>query len=106
MTRNQLYNFPHQGPGFHCLLWSIIEITKWVKQHASLLCGEIHDDLFWDGKPSEFKTIREKVDKVMLDDIRGANPWIIVPLATEWKCGKNWLSYDEKTNPEGMREVA
>jgi len=57
----------------------------------SLLCGQIHDAMFWDGLPRELEEVRKKVDKVMTEDIREAHPWIIVPLETEWKKGKNWL---------------
>ena len=91
LSRNKLYNFPIQGPAFHCLLWSIIEIMKWKHEYESKLCGQIHDDLFWDMKPSESGEIRERVDRVMTEEVREANPWIIVPLETEWKKGLDWL---------------
>ncbi len=91
LTRNKLYNFPHQGPGFHCLMWDINRIMEWVDDYTSKLCAEIHDDLFWDGKPSEFGDVQARVDRIMLDDIREAHPWIIVPLETEWKkSAKSW----------------
>jgi len=96
LTRNKLYNFPIQGPAYHCLQWTINEavlrmmpeLVDTISQHNSLLCGEIHDALFFDGLPSEFETVRRKVDYLMTEKIREENPWIIVPLASEWSRGK------------------
>jgi len=90
--RNKLYNFPIQGPAFHCLLWSIIELWKKDYDWRSLLCGQIHDSMFWDGKPEEFAEVRKTVDRIATEDIREANPWIIVPLKVDWKRGPDWLS--------------
>lgn len=96
LDRNKLFNFPIQGPAFHCLLWSMVELWKeglgFDKDCESLLCGQIHDAMFWDGVPSEFGKVRERVDGIMTDRIRDAHPWIVVPLEVEWKRGRdNWL---------------
>jgi len=93
--RNKLFNFPIQGTAFHCLLWSIIELGKRGYDWKSLLCGQIHDSMFWDGQPNEFNKVREAVDKVMTEDIREANPWIIIPLKVDWKRGLNWLEMED-----------
>jgi uracil-DNA glycosylase family 4 len=105
LVRNKLFNFPIQGPAFHCLLWSVIQIVKMKlrEQWQSKLCGQIHDENFFDMVPSEADSIVQKVDKIMIDDVREANPWIIVPLATEWKRGENWLGKRDD-NPNGMAE--
>lgn len=96
LDRNKLYNFPIQGVAFHCLLWSIIQLWKagyygW----ESLLCGQIHDAMFWDGVPGEFDRVKKKVERVMTEDIREAHPWIIVPLEIGWKRGSNWLEMEK-----------
>lgn len=93
LTRNKIYNFPIQGPAFHCLLWSIIRYykEKYDQRFESKLCAQIHDELFFDAEPGEVKELREKVSKIMTEDIREEHPWIIVPLEVEWSMGDNWL---------------
>ena len=98
VSRNQIFNFPIQGPAFHCLQWTINELVLRVKlqeRFESLICGQIHDAIFNDVKKGEFKKYRKKVDHVMLDKVREENPWIIVPLENEWAVGPNWLEMEE-----------
>lgn len=98
LTRNKLYNFPIQGPAYHCLQWTINEavlrempgLVDTSSERGSKLCGEIHDALFFDGVPGEFENVRRKIDYLMTEKIREDNPWIIVPLATEWSRGGDW----------------
>lgn len=96
LSRNKIYNFPIQGPAYHCLQWTINEL--WRKNFynlQSLLCGQIHDALFWDAKNKEIKKLKRKVDYLMTEKIREENPWITVPLITEWSKGKNWAEMEE-----------
>jgi len=95
LTRNKLYNFPIQGPAFHCLLWSIIKLAKErLSGWETLLCGQIHDELFFDGETKEFEKVKREVTKIMTEDIREENKWIVVPLEVEWSRGKNWLEME------------
>lgn len=103
LTRNQIFNFPIQGPAYHCLQWTINNLWKNnFYNFVSLLCGQIHDALFWDCKKIEFNKIKRKVHYIMTEKIREDNPWIIVPLIDEWSKGPNWANmYDanwEKIN--------
>jgi len=96
LDRTKIFNFPIQGPAFHCLQWSINEIWKQnFFNMKSLLCGEIHDELFWDNWRREFPVLKKKVDYIMTEKIREDNPWIIVPLETEWEIGPNWAEMKE-----------
>jgi len=99
LKKNEVFNFPIQGPAFHCLLWCIIQIVEGIVSGRytwnSQICAEIHDDMFWDMFPSESKTIRKEVTRIMTEDVREANPWITVPLAAEWKRGKNWYEMED-----------
>lgn len=96
LSRNHIYNFPIQGPAYHCLQWDINEIVlrrDCFKPESidSLLCGEIHDALFWDMKIKESDKLRKNVDYIMTEQIREENKWLIVPLETEWSVGeKDW----------------
>jgi DNA polymerase-1 len=85
MTRNKLYNFPVQGPAFHCLLWSLIQINKQMKAERmkSKIIGQIHDSLLFDAHPTEASHIISMCQQVMTVDIIKEWPWIIVPLEIE-----------------------
>jgi len=95
LGRNMVYNFPIQGPAFHCLLWSIIEFLKRRPEWEDYLCGQIHDEMFFDAPPKIEKTLIKEVTKIMTEDIREANPWIIIPLEAEWSKGDNWFEMEE-----------
>lgn len=55
LSRNQIINYPIQGAAFHCLLWSMIELNKRMKQRKmkSRILGQIHDELIFNVKPEE-----------------------------------------------------
>ena len=57
----------------------------------SKLLFEVHDSLLWDLKKDEIEDTMEKVDYIMTEKIRKKCDWIILPLKTDWKLGKNWL---------------
>lgn len=85
LTKYQLGNYPIQGPAFHCLLWSLIQVHKWWKEEnkESKIVGQIHDELTTDEKAEEFDSNQKIVPRIMAEDIRKAWPWIIVPLEVE-----------------------
>ena len=96
LVRNKLYNFPIQGPAYHCLQWTINNL--WRNNYynfESLLCCQIHDALFWDMLKKEFKKVKKKVTYIMTEKIREDNPWIIVPLIAEWSTGYNWANMED-----------
>lgn len=86
MGKNDVINYPVQGSAFHCLLWSLIELQKWMKREKteSQIIGQIHDELSQDLCPDEFDFILKKERKVMCEDIREMWPWLIVPLEVEF----------------------
>lgn len=100
LNRNKVYNFFIQGPAYHCLQWTINELVFYHREQLldrvrSLLCGQIHDALFWDAIKKEFNIVKKHVDFLMTEKIREEHPWIIVPLITEWTRGKNWLEMEK-----------
>ena len=107
LTRNKIYNFPIQGPAFHCLLWSIVQYYKQdVCKHISTksrLCGQIHDEMFFDVHPEDKQEIKHRVTKIMSQDIREEQKWVTVPLEVEWSSGYNWQA-KSSDNPDGMEE--
>jgi len=83
--RNQVINFPVQGSAFHCLLWSLIRLNKWLqqKQMDSCLIGQIHDSILGDVAPYEKDAYIKKALQIMSKDIQKEWKWLIVPLEVE-----------------------
>lgn len=89
LSRNKITNTPVQGTAFHCLLWSLIQLVKHdLKGFKSSIRGQIHDSLIMDIYPPEEKEVNAIVKRVMCEDVREANPFIIVPLDIEIKKSK------------------
>jgi hypothetical protein len=83
MSKYQLGNYPIQGPAFHCLLWSMVEVRRlWVGARSKIV-GQIHDELTTDEHASEFRRNQYTVPSVMAHRIRKEWDWLIVPLEVE-----------------------
>jgi DNA polymerase-1 len=96
-SRNDLYNYPVQGPAFHLLLWCLIQVVGWLKKNRmkSKVIGTIHDSIEMDVAEEELETVTQKVNQVMTVDVRKAWPWVIVPLSIECEISRtNW--YEKK----------
>jgi DNA polymerase-1 len=97
-SRNDLYNWPIQGPAFHLLLWSLIQMVKWIrkKKMKSRIVGQIHDSLVADIHVDELDDYLAKVKQVMTEDVREAWDWVIVPLEIEAEIAEtNWFEKKE-----------
>jgi DNA polymerase I-like protein with 3'-5' exonuclease and polymerase domains len=93
--RNQVINFPVQGSAFHCLLWSIIELVKWLEQYKfqARVVGQIHDCLLVDCPENEIQDVLTAAHRIMTVELPKAWPWIVVPMKTETDVtpsGGNW----------------
>lgn len=94
MTRKECINYPIQGSSFHCLLWSLIQLNKWMikKGLKSLIVGQIHDSILLDMVKKERDYVLEKVQRIITEDLPKAWPWIVVPLTVEMESSdKNWF---------------
>ena len=92
-SHNDIYNYPIQGPAFHCLLWSLIQLVREMKQKKmrSLVIGQIHDSIEADVHKDERTDYLRMIKRIMTEDIREAWPWIIVPLEVEAEVAEtNW----------------
>lgn len=83
MRRNEIWNYPIQGPAFHCLLWSVIEMRKELERNnmrtKSIL--QIHDSMILDTDPEELNWIANIAKEIMTVRLPGEWNWIIVPLS-------------------------
>jgi len=94
ISKNQLLNYSNQGTAFHCLLWSIIQMNKWLKKHKmkSKIIGQIHDDMVMDIDKKEQEDVLSKAKEIMCIDIKKEWKWIITPLEVEGEFSdKNWF---------------
>lgn len=96
--RNEVINSPVQGSAFHCLLWSVIKLQRWIKETRSKakLIGQIHDSIVADVPEDEFDTFIKAAKRIMTVDIRKAWPWIIVPLEVEIEIVRDGQSWADK----------
>ena len=98
MTKNQLLNYANQGPAFHCLLWSLIRMNRWLKKYKmkSKVIGQIHDDMVMDIYLKEKEDVLHQAKKIMCEDIKKAWRWIITPLVLEAEFSEvNWYEKEE-----------
>lgn len=84
-TKNFLLNAVIQGPAFHLLLQSIINIQKELrrKKMRSLLVNEVHDCIILDVVIDELQDVLTIVKRTMTKDLPKQWDWIIVPLIAE-----------------------
>lgn len=82
---NNLMNTPIQGPSFHCLLWSVIQLNRWLKQKKmrSRVIGQIHDSIAIDAHKDELQDVLDATKRIMEFDVRRHWSWVITPLMVE-----------------------
>jgi len=100
MKRNEAWNRPIQGSAFHCLLWSLIQLNRWLKREKmeSCIIGQIHDSIVNDYQPDEVGLVLQQAQQIMCVDIREAWKWIIVPLEVEAELapvGGSWFDMEK-----------
>jgi DNA polymerase-1 len=100
LSRNFIYNCPVQGPAFHCLLWSLIRMQRWLRRTKmkSVIVGQIHDSLVADVHEDELNDYLVKAKQVMTVDLPKAWPWIITTLEIEAEVsppGGSWFDKQE-----------
>lgn len=96
LEKNKVINFPIQGSAFHCLLWSIIQLQKFIKEShfKTKIIGQIHDSIILDMCLDEKEVLKKQIRKIMCEDIRIFWPWIIVPFDIEMEVSEingNWF---------------
>jgi uracil-DNA glycosylase family 4 len=112
---NKLYNTPIQGPGFHLLLNTLVELDLNTEGLTAILdemgfeskpLFEIHDSLTFDTIPEEaydlHTVVSENMTKHFFDWQRE------IPMKVDWDVGKNWYDmYSLKgESPELMVHIS
>lgn len=93
-SRKEVINYPVQGSAFHCLLWVLIELNRWLRKkgYKTVIVGQIHDSLLLDVVEAELEAVVRKVNQLISEELPRAWPWIIVPLTAEIEGSEeNWF---------------
>lgn len=96
--KNVVLSISIQGSSFHCLLWTLIELQKWLNKYKmkTLIINQIHDAINLDVPENEVEDITEKVRELAEVDLLKEWRWIIVPLSIETEiCYENWFKKDK-----------
>ncbi len=96
--RNAVTNYPIQGSAFHCLLWSLIQINRYLRKYKmkSRVVGQIHDSMLGDVPVSELQNYLEIVERVTSVELRRHYTWITVPMEIEYEIApENWFKKQE-----------
>ena len=97
MSKNQVMNYHIQGPAFHCLLWSLIELQAEIKRRRmrAKIVAQIHDSLVADVPLTEMDDYLALASDITTNRLRKAWSWISIPLEVEAEASAvNW--YEKK----------
>lgn len=100
LSPNEVVNTAIQGTAFHCLLWSLKESIKRIKdmKFKSRMNNQIHDSMMSRIYPPEQNQYLEMVRSIAEDEIRAKFKWMIVPLLMEVEMtpiGGSWYQKEE-----------
>ena len=107
LTRNQVINFPIQSVACDIVCDAMNRISYQAAQSGKWYMHpimNIHDDLSFD-IPDDDQIIEEALSEIYKTMLTPPYKFVNVPISVECSMGKNWFSYDEKINPEGMRHI-
>lgn len=100
MSRNDANNYATQGTAFHCLLWSLTKLHKWLRKNnmRSVIVGQIHDSIVMDIHKDEINVVLAKAKYIMEKAIAINYKWICTPLKVEMELtpvDTNWYLLNE-----------
>lgn len=99
LDRKQVTNFPIQGTAFHCLLWTLIKLQRWLTKNnmKSLIIGQIHDSIIMDLWIPEVDRVKRKIKQLVTERLPEHWKWINVPLTMECEIApENGSWFDKK----------
>lgn len=91
---NNLMNTPIQGPSFHLMLWSLIQMNRWLKTNKmrSMVIGQIHDSIAIDCHREELQDVLTALKDIMTVRVKKHWDWVITPLEVEVDVAEtNWF---------------
>jgi len=84
MSKNQCTNFPIQSCSFHLLLYTLIEVQKFIDKNKlkTKLIGQIHDSLISSIPKNEIQIYTRGVTKIV-QGLQKKFKWLIIPMEVE-----------------------
>jgi DNA polymerase-1 len=98
LNRKECINYPVQGSAFHCLLWCLIQLHRWLQRKGmrSRIVGQIHDSIISYVHKDEFEKFLTVANRILTVQLPETWEWIIVPLAVEAEASPLGGSWFEK----------
>lgn len=98
-NRKEVTNYPIQGSAFHCLLWTLIELSAWLKRRKmkTKIIGQIHDSVLADVHKDELDDYIVMIKRIASKKLPRAWKWINVPLTIDVEVAPLGRSWHEKT---------
>jgi len=89
MNRNQCTNFPIQSASFHILVYTLIEVQKFIDKHKlkTKISGQVHDSIISNVPRDEIKFYHAEVNKIV-KNLKNVFPWLIIPMKIEAEISK------------------
>lgn len=111
LKKNDVTNYPIQSAAFHCLLWSLVRIVKYIRKYkmGAKVVGQIHDSILIDAPDNEVQDVLHNAKRIMTVDLPAAWDWICVPMETEsdvtpvdgsWHSKLQWECYSGTWGPK------
>jgi len=87
VRKNAVTNYPVQGSAFHCLLWTLIEVNRTLRERGmkAKVVGQIHDSLIGDVPVDELREYLQIVEHTVSVRLRERYEWLNVPLEIEYE---------------------
>jgi len=104
MDKKQCTNFPIQGTSFHLLVYTLIEVQKFIRKNKlkTKLIGQIHDSVLADIPTDELGFYTTGINKIVTSLVDKFK-WFIVPMEIEIEVSK---SKEEGGNFAEMKEYS
>ena len=98
IVRNEAVNYPVQGTSFHCLLWSLIQLNRWLKKNKmrSFIMGQVHDSIVMSIHPAELQDVLAAARRIMCSQIKREWKFITTPIKIEAEVSPEGASWYEK----------
>lgn len=90
MDRKQCCNYPIQGTSFHLLLFTLIEVDKFLRTEKlrTRMIGQIHDSIILDMPKDEVFIVVNAVNKIVAS-LKDRFKWMVVPMEIEVELSKH-----------------
>lgn len=113
LSKNDSICYPAQGVSFHCLLYTLIRLQKWLVRNKMKTClvGQIHDSIEGDSPPEELDEVLNEAKRIVAEDLPRHWPWLIVPMQVEvevadiggsWWSKKEWICNNGHWTPKEL----